>query len=150
MKIVTLSLLLLSVAGASADDWSQWMGDRRDGIWREAGVRKDLPKAGAEVLWRAPVGLGYAGPAVANGKVYVTDFVMADGKFDGRSQGGQPRDGLERILCLSAETGEQLWKHEHEVTYTVSYPGGPRVTPTVVDGRLYFQGTMGHLWCLDA
>jgi outer membrane protein assembly factor BamB len=144
------SLLLASMVAVFADDWPQWLGEQRDGIWRESGVRKDLPEEGAKVLWRAPVSWGYAGPAVAKGKVYVPDFVITNGEFDGRSQGGQPREGLERILCLDAESGKQLWKHEYEVTYFVSYPGGPRVTPTVLDGRLYFQGTMGHLWCLDA
>ena len=148
MKKIAL-LFLVSVVGALADDWPQWMGERRDGIWREPGVRKDLPKEGKPV-WRVPVSLGYAGPAVAEGKVYVPDFVINEGTFDGKSQGGQPRKGLERILCLDAETGNRIWKHEYEVTYTVSYPGGPRVTPTVVDGQLYFQGTMGHLWCLDS
>lgn len=143
-------LFLASMSAALADDWSQWLGDQRDGIWRETGVRQDLPQESAKVLWRIPVSWGYAGPSVAKGKVYVADFVITDGTFDGKSQGGQPRKGLERILCLDAETGKQLWKHEYEVTYMVSYPGGPRVTPTVAEGRLYFQGTMGHLWCLDA
>lgn len=143
-------LFLASMSAALADDWSQWLGDKRDGIWREDGVRQDLPQAGPKVLWRTPVSWGYGGPSVAKGKVYVADFVITDGTFDGKSQGGQPRKGLERILCLDAETGEQVWKHEYEVTYMVSYPGGPRVTPTVSEGRLYFQGTMGHLWCLDA
>ncbi len=143
-------LFLASLSGVLADDWSQWQGEKRDGIWREAGVRKDLPEGSARVLWRAPVNWGYAGPAVAKGKVYVPDFVIADGGFDGKSQGGQTHKGLERILCLDAETGKPLWKHEYEVTYVVSYPGGPRVTPTVVGGRVYFQGTMGHLFCLDA
>ena len=147
----TLALLLLvSTGGAFADDWPQWLGEQRDGIWREAGVRKSLPEAGAKIMWRAPVGWGYAGPAVAEGKVYLPDFVVTDGEFDARSQGGRPLKGLERILCLDAETGKPEWKFEHEVTYTVSYPGGPRVTPTVAGGRLYFQGTMGHLLCLDA
>ena len=143
-------LLLASVSCALADDWPQWMGENRDGIWREAGVRKELPDGAAKVLWRAPVSWGYAGPAVANGKAYVPDFVMAEGAFDGTSQGGPPRQGIERILCLDAETGKLVWKHEYEVTYTVSYPGGPRVTPTVAEGRLYYQGTMGHFFCLDA
>jgi len=146
----TLALALLATLGiAFADDWPQWLGPERNGIWREANIRKEF-KDDLKVMWRAPVSWGYAGPAVANGKVYVPDFVITDGEFDGNAQGGTPRTGKERILCLDAETGKELWKHEYEVIYTVSYPGGPRVTPTVADGRLYFQGTMGHLRCLDA
>ena len=144
-----MALLLATPSGSSAD-WPQWLGTKRDGVWREAGVRKDLPKGGAKVLWRAAVSWGYAGPAVADGKVYVPDFVMPEDEFDGKSQGGRPREGKERILCLDAKTGKAIWSHEYDVTYAVSYPGGPRVTPTIKDGSLYFQGTMGHLRCLDA
>ena len=32
------------MGGALANDCSQWLGEERDGIWREAGVRKDLPE----------------------------------------------------------------------------------------------------------
>lgn len=149
MKMVTGVLALLSSV-AWADDWPQWMGTQRDGVWREAGVRTELKDGDAEVVWRAPVSWGYAGPAVANGKVYVPDFVVTDGDFDPRSQGGRPLAGRERILCLDAETGKELWKHEYEVTYTISYPGGPRVTPAIHDGLVYFQGAMGHFRCLDA
>ena len=104
-----IALLLIGTLGvASAADWPQWMGEQRDGIWREAGVRKDLPKDGGKVQWRVPVSYGYAGPSVANGKVYVPDFVMAEDDFDGKSQSAHPRKGKERILCLDAETGKVL------------------------------------------
>jgi len=147
MKIFSLFLLICTTL--HADDWPQWLGSKRDGVWRETGIRKTLD-GDLKVSWRTPVNWGYAGPAVANEKVYVPDFLITDGEFDGVGQGGNPRTGMERILCLDASNGKELWKHEYEVTYTVSYPGGPRVTPTVQDGKLYFQGTMGHLRCLDA
>ena len=149
MKIKSLILTLFAFTNLQADDWSQWLGPERDGVWREEGIRKDL-NTKLQVVWRTPVNWGYAGPAVTDGKVYVPDFLITEGEFDGVGQGGTPRSGKERILCFDSETGKELWKHEYEVTYTVSYPGGPRVTPTVQDGRLYFQGTMGHFRCLDA
>jgi outer membrane protein assembly factor BamB len=142
-------LTFLVFTSLHADDWPQWLGPERDGVWREEGIRRDLDTK-LKVAWRTPVNWGYAGPSVTNGKVYVPDFLITEGEFDGVGQGGTPRSGKERILCLDAQSGKELWKHEYEVTYTVSYPGGPRVTPTVQDGRLYFQGTMGHLHCLDA
>jgi len=143
-------ILMLAAGWVRADDWPQWMGGQRDGVWREAGIRDGFGQDQAEVLWRAPLNWGYAGPAVANGRVYVADFIVTGEDFDPRSQGGRPLPGRERILCLDAETGEELWVHEDEVTYTISYPGGPRVTPTVHEGLLYFQGAMGHFHCLDA
>ena len=66
--------LLLATSTARADDWPQWMGPKRDNIWRETGLVEKFPKGGPKVLWRTPIGGGYAGPAVAGGKVFVTDF----------------------------------------------------------------------------
>src|SRR5437764_755938 len=54
---------------AQADDWPQWLGPRRDGVWRETGILERFPAGGPVVLWRTPIGAGYAGPAVADGRV---------------------------------------------------------------------------------
>ena len=62
---------------ALADDWPQWLGAKRDGVWRESGILKEFPDGGPKVNWRVPIGGGYAGPAVAKGKVYVTDRQLA-------------------------------------------------------------------------
>jgi outer membrane protein assembly factor BamB len=58
--------------------------------------------------------------------------------------------GTERVLCLNEPDGRLLWTYEYACTYTVSYPAGPRVTPTVQDGKVYPLGAEGHLACLDA
>ena len=58
--------------------------------------------------------------------------------------------GTERVLCLDARTGEEHWKHEYDCGYTISYPAGPRCTPTVADGKVFCLGAMGDLHCLDA
>ena len=42
MNMKRMALLLLGTLGmACAADWPQWMGEQRDGVWREAGVRKE-------------------------------------------------------------------------------------------------------------
>ena len=59
--------------------------------------------------------------------------------------------GKERVLCLDAATGKQIWAHEYDCTYQrISYGFGPRATPIVVGDRVYTLGTMGDLQCLDA
>src|SRR5262249_25618109 len=63
------------------------------------------------------------------------------------------RDGIpgkERVLCLDAATGEEVWKHEYDRPYTIHYGSGPRATPTVKGGKVYALGAMGDLLCLDA
>lgn len=142
------ALFALPCAGR-ADDWPQWMGAKRDAIWTETGIVDKFPEGGPKKLWSMPLGGGYSGPAVAGGKVYVTDF-RTGGKIDNNPQARPNLDGTERVLCFDAKTGKELWKHEYPCKYSVSYPAGPRCTPTVTDGKVYTVGSMGDLYCLDA
>ncbi len=89
---------LASPSSAPADDWPQWMGPGRDNVWRETGLLETLPKDGPKVVWRVPIAGGYSGPAVAGGRVYVTDYVTKDNvKTDNFDRKGST--GIERILC---------------------------------------------------
>jgi outer membrane protein assembly factor BamB len=140
--------LALTAAAASADQWPQWMGPRRDNIWREDGLLERFPEGGPKILWRTPLAGGYAGPAVAEGRVVVMDYITSDDvKIDNFDR--QSTSGTERVLCLDATTGDVVWKHESPVTYTISYPAGPRCTATIADGKAYALGAEGNLWCLD-
>jgi outer membrane protein assembly factor BamB len=146
---VTALLALVLVSGA--DDWPQWFGPQRDAVWRETGIIENFPPDGPKVRWRTPIGGGFAGPAVAGGRVFVTDRILASDAKDPSSvftRGQTP--SLERVLCLNEADGAVVWKHEYACTYTVSYPAGPRATPVVRDGRLYTFGAEGHLFCLEA
>jgi outer membrane protein assembly factor BamB len=49
---------------------------------------------------------GYAGPAVAAGRVFVTDFQRSVGMT-----------GTERALCLDEKTGKVLWKCQWNADY---------------------------------
>ena len=128
-------LLLLAPRPGSADDWPQWGGPKRDLIWRESGIVATLPDGTLPRMWSTPIGAGYSGPAVSQGRVYVMD---------------RPHETqLERVLCLDAQTGEIVWSHEYTARYTISYPLGPRVTPAVDQERVYALGAMGDLFCLN-
>jgi outer membrane protein assembly factor BamB len=145
-----LLVLVLSVP-VRADDWPQWLGPQRDGVWRETGIVDKFPEGGIKPLWSVKIAGGYSGPAVADGRVYVTDFVT-DADIRAKSDpGARPKlTGKERVLCLDAKTGKELWKHEDDRTYNISYPAGPRCTPTVAEGKVYTVGAEGDLLCLDA
>ena len=150
-RIVAL-VAFLSAAPAFADDWPQWLGPQRDGVWRETNIVERFPKDGPKVLWRTPIGEGYSGPAVSHGKVYVTDRILAKGaatpkdSFDTKSRVA----GKERVLCLDEKTGAILWTHEYDCPYQISYAAGPRTTPIVDAGKVYTLGAMGDLYCLSA
>jgi outer membrane protein assembly factor BamB len=142
LRFVLCLAVSLTTIAALADDWAQWGGPQRDLIWRETGIVDELPKnkAGAiPRMWTAKIGDGYAGPAVANGHVFVTDKLTAQ---NGRKQ-------TERVLCFDAATGDEIWKHEYDAIYKVSYPAGPRSTPVIDEGRVFTVGAMGHLFCLE-
>jgi outer membrane protein assembly factor BamB len=141
-------LVLATVAAAA--DWPQWLGPHRDSVWREDGIVEVFPDSGLPVLWRSPIGLGYAGPAVAAGRVYVMDYELISGKLTNNPGARDELRGRERVLCLDAQSGRQRWVHQYERPYNLSYAGGPRCTPSVVDGKVYALGAEGNLWCLDA
>ena len=134
---------------ASADDWPQWRGPERDAVWREAGVTATFGDKPLDVVWRAPVDLGYAGPAVAEGKVYVADYTKRSGDVTNNPGGRDRLEGVERVRCFDAATGEEFWRHEYEREYFLSYPSGPRCTPTVDGGLVYALGAEGDLYCLS-
>lgn len=142
--------LLAMVSTTRADDWPQWMGPGRDGIWQETGIIREFPQDGLPVAWRAEVGLGYSGPAVAAGRVYVMDYLLESGEITNNSGARDKLTGQERVLCFDAKDGTLLWKHAYARDYNLSFPGGPRCTPTVFADKVYALGAEGNLWCLDA
>src|SRR5262249_6761087 len=98
-----LALALGLPVAVRADDWPQWRGPNRDGIWREAGILESIPRDGLKIRWRARIGAGYSGPVVARGRVYVTDHEL--------------RPEVERVLCFEEATGKPLGAHSYPCAY---------------------------------
>src|ERR1700686_2474325 len=112
--LFVLLVLGLFCIPARADDWPQWLGPQRDGVWRETGLIEKFPtgrQGGPKIVWRTKGDGGYAGPAVAEGRVYVPDFVSTGDKSPSPAQRSELK-GTERLLCLRATDGKLLWKHE--------------------------------------
>jgi len=128
--MVTLNMSTL------ADDWPQWGGPQRDCVWHEDGIVDKFPTDGLlPRVWSVEVAEGYSGPAVADGRVFLTDRI---------AEGEQ-----ERLLCFDAETGKPLWKHEYYVRYSIQYAHGPRATPVIDEDRVYFIGAQGDMFCMN-
>lgn len=123
---------------AFAEDWPQWRGPSRDGIWREDGIVEKFDSPQLPIKWRQEIGPGYNGPTVADGRVYVMDRQV------------EPEQ-MERVHCFDAATGEPLWQHAYASDYgKVGYKAGPRAAVTIDNGKAYSLGTMGRLFCFDA
>ena len=123
---------------ARADDWPQWRGPKRDGVWRETGIISKFEGRRLKPAWSVPILGGYSGPTVADGRVFVTDRTTKPSQ-------------TERVLCFDEKTGKSLWTHQYDCVYSnVGYDTGPRASVSIDNGRAYSLGSMGHLFCLDA
>lgn len=133
--IVAFSAVLTAGAlAAAAADWPQYRGPARDGHSAERGVARPWPEAGPKELWRVPLGEGYSGIAVADGRAYT---LFAHGRE-------------EFALCLDAATGKEVWRFRTGDNRRDGQGSGPRSTPTVAGGRVYVLGAGAQLHALDA
>ncbi len=118
-----------------------WPGYRGPNL--NAIVAVDLPRPlnrqwdarGPEVLWNIELGEGYAGAAVADGRVYVLDY-------------DQAKDG-DAVRCLSLDDGREIWRYFYPVK-TKRYHGMSRTVPTVVGDTVVTLGPKCHVLSLDA
>jgi outer membrane protein assembly factor BamB len=136
-------VVLLLDCFTRADDWPQWRGPGRDGVWRETGILESFPPEGLKVRWRVPAGWGFSSPVVAQGRVYLADSVVV-----------KPT-AKERVRCFDETTGKVFWTHDYEVAYEPwafdpKQEVGPVATPIVQDGKVYTVGRLSNLICLDA
>jgi outer membrane protein assembly factor BamB len=144
-------MIALLASTARADDWPQWLGPNRDGVWRESGVVAELTGP-PRFAWNTKIGAGYAGPAVVGDAVFVTDRVLAEAAANPKNPfaANVTVPGRERVHRINAATGAFEWTHSYDCPYRISYASGPRCTPLVADGRVYTLGAMGRLLCLDS
>lgn len=133
---LTLCVLAVVSTTSRAEDWPRWRGPRGDGTWHGPALPEQWPGEALPLRWTQPIGGGYAGVVVSQQRVFTMDR--------------QPGD-IERIVAWDAASGDLLWQHAYTATYgDLDYGNGPRAAPTVVDGRVYTLGAVGHAHCLDA
>ncbi len=112
--------------------WPQWRGPSRDGVATES----EWNPEGFEV-WRRELGLGYSGLVVAEGRLF--------------SKGYDQETGLDCVIALNAETGEELWRHEYPAAiWNEMHEGGTLSAPTVDGDHVYVLNREGKLHCFAA
>lgn len=133
LRLLKFLAPVLLCASAFATDWPQYLGPNRDSTSPEKGLLRAWPEGGPEVLWTVPVGKGFGGPVVSDGKVYLLDRDDAVG---------------ETLRCFSLADGKEQWKFAYDAPGAVMFPGS-RGVPTVDGERVYTCGHNGDLHCLD-
>jgi outer membrane protein assembly factor BamB len=135
MAFTLAALFVVAAVGVAADDWPQLLGPTRNGVYSGPPLAQTWPASGPRVVWRKQVGAGFAGPAVAGGKLILFHRVA----------------NQEVIDALDAKTGAQLWRHAYATTYRddFGFDEGPRSVPVVANGKVYTFGAEGRLTALD-
>ena len=120
---------------ATTFDWPQWRGPDRTDVSKETGLLKSWPSEGPKRVWLYPnAGEGYAGPAIAGGKLFTMGV----------------RDESECLLAIDAGTGKELWAAKIGSPFRESHGNGPRGTPAVDGDQLYALSGRGNLVCANA
>lgn len=130
--VIAISLLLLS-SSLWAQDWPQYLGPERNSTSPQKNLLREWPESGPELLWSVPLGIGYGGPVVKDGKVYILDRNDEEG---------------DKLRCFDLNTGEENWKFEYAAAGSVMFPGS-RSVPTIDEDYIYTCGPYGDLYCVD-
>ena len=116
------------------NDCPEYRGVHRNGVVPDPPrLARDWSKTPPKLVWKQPVGGGYAGFVVV-GPMLVTI---------------EQRRDQEAVVAYDAKTGSQQWLVEYPALFHDTLGGhGRRVTATLADGRLYALGATGVLLCL--
>jgi outer membrane protein assembly factor BamB len=132
-RTVFLLFCLVTINTAYAQDWPQYFGPARNGVSAQKGILRSWPQQGPEVLWTAEVGIGFGGPVIKAGKVYLLD---RDDKVG------------DKMRCFDFSTGKELWSFSYDAPGSVMFPGS-RSVPTIDGNLIYSCGPYGNLYCID-
>lgn len=116
--------------------WTRFRGEKLDGISVESAKlsqRWDSP--GPRRVWSIPVGEGYAGAVVRDGRVYVMDY--------------DQEKRQDAVRCLSLTDGSEIWRYAYPVAVKRNH-GMSRTVPTLAGQDVIAMGPKCHVVCLNA
>jgi len=128
--VILIACLTLNI---NAQDWPQYLGPERNSTSPQEGILLNWSEGGPEVLWVVDVGIGYGGPVIKDGKIYLLDRNDEVG---------------DNMRCFDLYSGKELWNFTYDAPGSVLFPGS-RSVPTVYDNYVYSCGPYGDLYCID-
>lgn len=133
MRLFILLLAACALAAAFAADWPRFLGPNGNGIAPDTGINKNWNQKPPKELWRVDLtDNGYAGPAVARGKVLILDH----------------QEGKDILRMLDLATGQENGRFSYDEPSRENYGYG-RGTPLIAGGRIYTVSYSGIVICLD-
>jgi outer membrane protein assembly factor BamB len=122
-------------ACARAEDWPQFLGPTRNGVYSGADLAAKWPASGPAVVWKKDIGQGFSAPVVSQNRLIL--FHRLGDK--------------EVVEALDAASGQPIWRFDYPTGYRddFGFDEGPRAAPTIAGGRVYTFGAEGLLHCLD-
>ncbi len=137
-----MTAALLALLLPVTQDWPHWRGPDRNGVVAEPSGWGGPGWPLGEPVWSRNVGQGSGSPLVVQGRLYVMGWA----------------DGNDRLSCLDAASGKELWTstyacppHGRHHLGDEPFYGGPTATPEfdAAAGRLYTLSNDGHLHAWD-
>ncbi|MCG8570741.1 MAG: PQQ-like beta-propeller repeat protein [Spirochaetes bacterium] len=119
----------------SSENWPGFRGNNRDNIYQNwFTINLDWQTNPPQVLWEQPLGEGYSGAAIYNGRVYVLDY--------------HEEDKSDLLRCFSLVNGQELWRRWYGQPMKRNH-GFSRTIPAVNEQGVVTLGPQGHVMCCD-
>ena len=131
LAAVVAAVLISGVVYAA--DWPAFRGLDGSGIAQEKIPNKNWNQKPPTLLWKVAMSDdGYAGPSMANGKVFIIDH----------------QDTKDYVRALDIKTGIDVWFYAYDDATSSNF-GFSRSTPLVNGGMVYTVSRWGILLCLN-
>lgn len=137
-RLLVLGVALTAVAfgiRVTAEDWPQFLGPLRDGIYQGPALAEEWGEQGPAVVWQIPVGAGLSGPVVAQGHLILFHRIEDE----------------EIVEAIDPRSGASQWRYAYPSSYRddFGFDEGPRAVPVVANGVVYTFGAQGQLHAID-
>lgn len=122
--------------GKLKGDWPWFRGQNLDNIATDpTPLARQFPAAGPVKVWEVPVGEGYAGPIVRDGRLYLMDY--------------EEETRSDILRCLSTDDGKEIWRRGYPLDIGRNH-GFSRTVCAIANGLVVTFGPKCHVMCVDA
>ena len=132
-----VAMLIMNGMGVLAQDWPQWRGPNREGLFKGTNLNLDWSVKKPPLLWTfRQAGSGFAAPTIVGTTLYC--------------QGADETNDF--AFALDTQTGNLKWRQnlgELHISYQ-NRGDGPRGSVTVDSDKLYMIRGGGQIHCLSA